>query len=569
MEEILQGTGVVPGIGIAAVKVLASDLSDELNQYEAGTPAQEAERLAVAIQAANAELVQLKEAAQVIGQQQQADIMDAHHTMVNDPGLTANMAAKIEQGKSAPQAVLAAAEEFAVLFDSMDDSYLRERAADVRDVGRRIVYRLVGCGQIQYGNEPVVLCAQEIEPSLAAGMPEEQVRGIVLGQGSTTSHTVIIAKSRSIPAVTGLGDAISRIVAGKVVIVDGHAGQVILNPTPEHLAEYQEKAAIEAAWKQQDSQLAIIAAVTKNGTKVQLAANIGSPADMVAARAQGAEGVGLFRSEFLFLGRDVPPNEEEQFAAYKTVAEQCGQQLCVIRTMDIGGDKPLHYLTINKEENPFLGLRAIRISLKHPELFITQLKAILRAGAYGNVAIMLPMIISAAEIEAARQYVDQAKAALIKEGKVFGTSVPIGIMIETPAAAVAARELAAECDFFSIGTNDLVQYTLAVDRGNPAVSSLYSYFHPAILKLLDGVVKAGHEHRIWVGMCGEMAGDPVAAPLLTAMGFDELSMSPPAIPRVKAVIRRFADEPMRQVLVKALTLNDAGAIRNLLVEFVQ
>ena len=569
MEEILQGTGVVPGIGIATVKILSSDLTDDLKQYQAGTPVLEASKLTEAIRVASADLVQLKEAAQAVGQQKQADIMDAHYTMVNDPGLAANIAAKIEQGIAAPQATLAAADEFAALFDGMPDPYLRERAADVRDVGRRLARVLVGTGQIQYDFEPVVLCAQEIEPSLAAGMPEDLVRGIVLGQGSTTSHTVIIAKSRSIPAVTGLGDAITRITGGRLAIVDGHAGQVILNPTAEHLAEYQEKVAAEAARKRQDSQVATLAAITKNGTKVQLAANIGSPADMTTALKQGAEGVGLFRSEFLFLGHDVPPNEEEQFAAYKAVAEQCGQHLCVIRTMDIGGDKPLPYLTIDQEENPFLGLRAIRISLKRPELFVTQLKAILRAGAYGNVAIMLPMIISAAEIAAARQYVEQAKAELTKESKAFGTSMPIGIMIETPAAAVTARELAAECDFFSIGTNDLVQYTLAVDRGNAAVSSLYSHFHPAVLKLIDGVVKAGHEHRIWVGMCGEMAGDPLAAPLLTAMGFDELSMSAPAIPRVKEVIRRFEDEQMQQILVKALALQDAGDIRSLLSDFIQ
>ncbi|TWH46585.1 phosphoenolpyruvate--protein phosphotransferase [Sporomusa sp. KB1] len=569
MEEILYGTGVVLGIGIATVKVLSSDETDYLKQYEAGTPVLEASRLANAIQTASADLVQLKEAARVAGQQKQADIMDAHYTMVNDPELAATIATKIEQGIAAPQAVLAAAEEFAVLFDSMADSYLRERAADVRDVGRRLTRLLAGTGQIQYGFEPVVLSAQEIEPSLTAGMPEGQVRGMVLGRGSTTSHTIIIAKSRSIPVITGLGDAISRITSGMLAIVDGYTGQVILNPTPEHLAEYQEKAAAEAARKYQDSQVATLAAVTQSNTKIQLAANIGSPADMTAAIKQGAEGVGLFRSEFLFLGRDVPPNEEEQFIAYKAVAEQCGQHLCVIRTMDIGGDKPLHYLNINKEENPFLGLRAIRISLTRPELFITQLKAILRAAAYGNVAIMLPMIISTAEIAAARQYVNQARVELTKEGKSFGAAVPLGIMIETPAAAVIARELATECEFFSIGTNDLVQYTLAVDRGNPAVSSLYSHFHPAVLRLIDSVVKAGHEHKIWVGMCGEMAGDLLAAPLLTAMGFDKLSMNAPAIPRIKEVIRRFDDEQMRQVLVKALTLKDANDIRGLLIEFVQ
>lgn len=568
MEEILHGTGVVPGIGIGAAKLPSGGLTDYLKQYKAEPPAGEAGRLTAAIQAAGAELMRLKAAELAAGQQNQADIMDAHYTMVNDPALGANISEKIEQGMPAPQAVLAAAEEYAALFDAMPDPYLRERAADIRDVGRRLVRQLVGAGQIDYGFGPVVLCAQEIEPSEAVSMPE-QVQSIVLGKGSTTSHTVIIAKARSIPAVTGLGQALDRIAEGTTVIVDGHAGVVILDPAPATLAGYQQKAAAEDERRRRESQLAALAAVTKDGKKTQLAANIGSPADMTLALRQGAEGVGLFRSEFLFLGRDVPPTEEEQFVAYQAAVKQCGPQLCVIRTMDIGGDKPLHYLTINKEENPFLGWRAIRISLERPDLFIPQLKAILRAGVYGKVAIMLPMVISAAEIGAARNFLEQAKTELTQEGKEFCADVPLGIMIETPAAAIIARELAATCDFFSIGTNDLVQYTLAVDRGNPAVGPLYSYFHPAVLRLIDGVVKAGHEQGIWVGMCGEMAGDPLAAALLVAMDFDELSMSAPAIPRVKAVIRSFEEKQLRQVLAKALTLKNAEDIRDFLRDFIQ
>lgn len=569
MEQIVQGIGVVPGIGIAKVKVLSQDLTAELQQYAAGSPAAEAERLHTAVMAAASELTRLKAAALAAGQQQQAEIIDAHYAMLQDPGLAASMADRVTQGTAAPQAALAAAEEFAGVFDAMEDAYLRERAADIRDIGRRLARLLAGGRPIGYGTEPVVVCAPEIEPSQAAAMPEALVKGIVLGQGSTTSHTVIIAKARSIPTVAGVGEAVERLAEGWLVIVDGYSGQVIIDPAPERLAQYQAKAAEEAALRQQYSQLSSLPAVTLDGTKVQLAANIGTPADLAAARSQGAEGVGLFRSEFLFLGRDIPPDEEEQFAAYKTAVEQCAPHVCVIRTMDIGGDKPLAYLAIDKEENPFLGLRAIRISLKRPDLFVAQLKAILRAGAYGKAAIMLPMIISAAEIAAARQYVEQAKAELSREGKEFDAAVPLGIMIETPAAAIMAGELAAECDFFSVGTNDLVQYTLAVDRGNAAVSPLYSYFHPAVLKLLAAVAAAGHKQGIWVGMCGEMAGDPLAAPLLTAMGFDELSMSAPAIARVKAVIRRLSDNQLQQLLVKAMALTAAEAVRQLLVDYLQ
>lgn len=568
MEEILRGTGVVPGIAIGRVKLLSGNLATHLAAYRAGTPEAESIKISEAIKAAGSELVQLIAAAKADGQTSQADIMEAHHVMVNDPGLAAKMYDKAGQGIAAPQAALAAAEEFAVLFDTMPDTYLRERAADVRDIGQRLARLLVGIGQIEYDDpEPVVVCAQELAPSAAAGMPEN-VCGIVLGQGSTTSHTVIIAKARGIPAVTGLGEVIDRLIHGTMVIVDGSTGQVIIEPSAARLAEYRSKAEAEAARKRQDRELAALAAVTHGGRKLQLAANIGSPADMAAALMQGAEGVGLFRSEFLFLGRDTPPDEEEQFAAYKAVAAQCGKHLCIVRTMDIGGDKPLQYLNIAKEENPFLGWRAIRISLEQPDLFITQLKAILRAGVFGNVAIMLPMIISAAEITAAKACLKQAAAKLMAEGKSFAANVPLGIMIETPAAAVTARELAAECDFFSIGTNDLVQYTLAVDRGNPAVSPLYSHFHPAVLRLIDGIVKAGHERGIWVGMCGEMAGDPLAAPLLAAMGLDELSMSAPAIPRVKAVIRTLNDQQIEELLANALSLKDVSDIRALMERFI-
>lgn len=568
MGEILRGAGVVPGIAIANAKVLSEDLTAYLKQYNAGTPAVESDKLAEAVKAAVAELAQLAAAAKAAGQDSQAAIMDAHSMMVNDPGLAAGMYSKIEQGTPAPQAALTAAEEFAALFDSMPDPYLKERAADVRDVGRRMARLLLGAGQLQFGTEALVLCAEEIEPSVAAGMPEGKVLGIVLGKGSTTSHTVIIAKARGIPTVAGLGNSLARIADGTALIVDGTAGEVLLEPGAEELAAYQQKVEAEAEQKRQDGLLAALAAVTLDGRRIQLAANIGSPADMAAAGKQGAEGVGLFRSEFLFMGRDVPPSEEEQFAAYKAVAEQCGSQLCVIRTMDIGGDKPLHYLNIAKEENPFLGWRAIRISLERRDLFITQLKAILRAGACGKVAIMLPMIISTAEITAARECVKQAEAELSREGKEFAPDVPLGIMVETPAAAVMAQQLAGECDFFSIGTNDLVQYTLAVDRGNPAVRSLYSHFHPAVLALIDNVVKAGHKHHIWVGMCGEMAGDPLAAPLLAAMGIDELSMSAPSIPRVKAVIRKLEEKTIRELLEKALALKEAGAVRSLMVDFI-
>mgnify|MGYP001324075869 CR=1 FL=1 len=567
MGEKWQGMGVVPGIGIGRVKLLVTDLTSAIQSYRAGSAHVEADRFAKGLEAAIAELKQLADSARQGNQAELAEIMDAHQIMATDPELTASIRTKILQGLAAPQAVLAVTVEYAEVFAAMDDVYLKERAADLRDIGRRIARILTGIGEFDYGTDPLILCADEIEPSVAAGMPVGQVVGIILGKGSTTSHTIIIAKAQGIPTVSGLGSAVDGLADGTQVIVDGDSGQVLINPELNELAEYQVKVQAQAEQYNQDMILSELAAVTKDGHPIQLAANIGRPADMDQAVRQGCEGVGLFRSEFLFMGRDTAPNEDEQFAAYRQVVEQCRNKLCIVRTMDIGGDKPLPYLNIAKEENPFLGFRAIRISLARPELFMTQLKAILRAGVYGSVAIMLPMIISQSEIVQARKYLQQAMAELEEQGVEYSSDVPLGIMIETPAAAVLAPVLAAECDFFSIGTNDLVQYTLAVDRGNAAVSSLYSHFHPAVLNLIQGIIQAGHQQGIWVGMCGEMAGDPFATPLLTAMGIDELSMSAPAIPRVKTVIRNLTMEKAQDMLTKALTKKEAVDIRTLMVNF--
>jgi phosphotransferase system enzyme I (PtsI) len=568
MGEKWQGMGVVPGIGIGQVKLLVTDLTSAIQSYRAGSVHEEADKFAKGLEAAIAELKQLADNARQGNQAELAEIMEAHQIMATDPELTASIHTKILQGLAAPQAVLAATVEYAEVFAAMDDAYLKERATDLRDIGRRIARILTGIGEFDYGTEPVILCADEIEPSAAAGMPIGQVVGIILGKGSTTSHTIIIAKAQGIPTVSGLGSAVDGLEDGTQVIVDGDSGQVLINPELNELAEYQVKIQAQAEQYNQDIILSELAAVTKDGHPIQLAANIGRPADMDQAVRQGCEGVGLFRSEFLFMGRDTAPNEDEQFAAYRQVIEQCRNKLCIVRTMDIGGDKPLPYLNIAKEENPFLGFRAIRISLARPELFMTQLKAILRAGVYGPVAIMLPMIISQSEIVQARKYLQQAMAELEQQGVAYSSDVPLGIMIETPAAAVLAPVLAAECDFFSIGTNDLVQYTLAVDRGNAAVSSLYSHFHPAVLNLIQGIIQAGHQQGIWVGMCGEMAGDPLATPLLTAMGIDELSMSAPAIPRVKTVIRNLTMDKAQDMLTKALTKKEAVDIRTLMVNFL-
>lgn len=569
MTRQLEGLGVVPGIGLGFLKVLTTDLTHAVHRYAAGSPADEASKFTNALLAAIEEIHQLAVQAQAAGQNDLAEIMEAHKAIAADPELAANTSEKIAQGVAAPQAVLAATEEYAAVFSAMDDPYLKERAADLRDIGRRIARILTGAGAIDFGGGPLILCADEIEPSVAAAMPAGQVAGILLGQGSQTSHTIIIAKAQGIPTVSGLGTELETLADGQQVLVDGYSGQVYINPDQSLLEAYQNKLASEQEQLKQNSLLAELSAITKDGQRIQLAANIGRPADMDNALKQGCEGVGLFRSEFLYMGRDTAPSEEEQFAAYREVVERCKGALCIIRTMDIGGDKPLPYLNIPAEENPFLGFRAIRISLQRPELLLTQFKAILRAGVYGPVAIMLPMVINGQEIVQARKYLRQAMTELEQRGAAFARQVQFGIMIETPAAAVLAPVLAEECDFFSIGTNDLVQYTLAVDRGNSAVSPLYSHFHPAVLSLIGNVIQAAHSRGIWVGMCGEMAGDPLAAPLLTAMEIDELSMSAPAIPRVKGVIRKMTVSDARNILAEVCALHDAEAIRLRLSDFVQ
>ncbi|MCI6606895.1 MAG: phosphoenolpyruvate--protein phosphotransferase, partial [Mitsuokella jalaludinii] len=377
---------------------------------------------------------------------------------------------------------------------------------------------------------------------------------------------VIIAKARAIPTIVGLNkeDRIDRIADGDHVIMDGERGEIVINPAPEDIASYDEKIKKQKELAAHYAALKDLPAVTTDGVKVDLMANIGTHMDVDNALNYGAEGVGLFRSEFVFMGRQDIPTEEDQFKAYKEAIEKCKGKLCVIRTMDIGGDKPLPYLNIPEEENPFLGYRAVRISLQRRDLFLPQLKAILRAGVYGKAAIMIPMIINVAEFKKVKEFIEEAKLELAHEGKAYSDDVQVGIMVETPAAAIMTPILAKYVDFFSIGTNDLVQYTLAVDRGNANISYLYNHFNPAVLRLVQRTITSARENGIWAGMCGEMASDPNAAVLLMAMGINELSMSAPSIPRVKEKIRSISSVKAKEILADVMTMEDGDDIRNYL-----
>ena len=566
MAEIIRGKGVISGIAMGKIMLAGQNLDGYLVNYEPEDKETEKKKAQDALTAVAEILRESIEKLKSKDMKEQAAIMEAHRMMVQDPMMADNIMAKIEELGNAPQAVLKAAEEQAVMFEQMEDEYFAARAVDLRDVGKRVAKYILGVKEPEIGDEKVILCGREIEPSVIAGMETEKIAGVLLGSGSTTAHAVIIAKARAIPTIVGLNkeDRIDRIADGDHVIMDGERGEIVINPAPEDIASYDEKIKKQKELAAHYAALKDLPAVTTDGVKVDLMANIGTHMDVDNALNYGAEGVGLFRSEFVFMGRQEIPTEEDQFKAYKEAVEKCKGKLCVIRTMDIGGDKPLPYLNIPEEENPFLGYRAVRISLQRRDLFLPQLKAILRAGVYGKAAIMIPMIINVSEFKKVKEFIEEAKLELAHEGKAYSDDVQVGIMVETPAAAIMTPVLAKYVDFFSIGTNDLVQYTLAVDRGNANISYLYNHFNPAVLRLVQRTISSARENGIWAGMCGEMASDPNAAVLLMAMGISELSMSAPSIPRVKEKIRSISSVKAKEILADVMAMEDGDDIRNYL-----
>ena len=566
MPEKMQGMGAIQGVGIGYIMKAGQALDGYLAAYQPGTVEEELEKLNNAVAEVADILEKSVEQMRAVGHDEQANIMEAHLFLAQDPMLTDGMTDKVQEMGNAPAAILASAAESAKIFQSMDDEYLRERAADVLDVSKRIAGKILGIKEPEVGDNMVVLCGYEVEPSVIASVPDDKIAGVIMGQGSTTCHAVIIAKSRAIPTVVGMEHRLDAIPEGAFVIIDGHSGDIFVDPDEETIKEYEAKLAKQRADEERYAALKDLPAVTKDGVEVQLAANIGSPNDAENAAKYGNKGVGLFRSEFVFMGREDIPSEEMQFENYKKAVEACNGELCVIRTMDIGGDKPLPYLNIPHEDNPFLGYRAIRISLNRRDLFMPQLKAILRAGVYGRAAIMAPMIVSVDEILRLRSFVREAMQELEDEGKEYSKTVQIGIMVETPAAAVMTPIFAKYVDFFSIGTNDLVQYTLSVDRVNPNVGYLYNHFHPAVLQLIQRTIKSASDRGIWSGMCGEMASDPYAAVILMAMGISELSMSAPSIPRVKEMLRSVTYEEAQKHLAKVMEMETGEQVLKYLHE---
>ena len=567
MAEKIRGKGVISGIAMGKIMLAGQNLDGYLVSYQPEDKETEKSKAKAALTAVAEQLREGIEKMQKNEKtKEQAAILEAHRMMVQDPMMADNIEQKIDELGNAPRGVLRASEEQAKMFEQMNDEYFAARAVDLRDVGKRIAKFILGVKEPEIGDEKVILCGHEIEPSVIAGMPTEKIAGVLLGSGSTTAHAVIIAKARAIPTIVGLNkeNRIDKIADGDHVIIDGERGEITLKPTPDEIAAYRDKIKKQQELAAHYAALKDLPAVTPDGVKVELMANIGTHMDVDNAMNYGAEGVGLFRSEFVFMGRQEIPTEEDQFKAYKEAVEKCKGKLCVIRTMDIGGDKPLPYLNIPHEDNPFLGYRAVRISLQRKDLFLPQLKAILRAGVYGKVAIMIPMIINVNEFKEVKARIEDAKAELVHEGKSYSDDVQVGIMVETPSAAVMTPVLAKYVDFFSIGTNDLVQYTLACDRGNANISYLYNHFNPSVLRLIQRTIQSARDNGIWAGMCGEMASDPYAAVLLMGMGIHELSMSAPSIPRVKEMLRKTSSVKAKEVLADVMKLEDGDEIREYL-----
>lgn len=559
MEKIKAEQGASKGIGIGkAFLCKQPDLSAERREISQGEMAAEKQAFRRAAEQAQAELRHLA---------QESDIFAAHLDMSEDETLLSGVEGRILQGKNAQWALEEQMEETASLLEGLEDAYLRERAADVRDVCRRMMRLLKGIEDDHFRQirEQVILFAEELHPSDTAKMPPEYIAGIVTEKGGSTSHVAILARSMEIPALLGMEGILSRVEMGEEVILDGGEGLLLLSPEKEESVEYLRKQAEEREMRRKLRDMNSLPAITTDGRRVQLYANAGSLKDIALAAQHGAEGIGLFRSEFLYMEGSRFPTEQEQFEVYKKAAELLKKPL-TIRTLDIGGDKALPYYRFEREENPFLGWRAIRFCLDMQDVFKTQLKAILRAAAYGDIRILYPMIVSVEELRAANRLLEECKQELRERNLLFREHIRIGIMVETPAAVLLAEELAQEVDFFSIGTNDLTQYILAADRGNQKLKKLYSPFHPAVLRAIDRVIRAGHRAGKEVGMCGEFAGDVRAVPLLLGMGLDEFSMISNEIAMVRYRVRGLSAERGKWLAKRVLAAATEQEVCRLLQE---
>jgi phosphoenolpyruvate-protein phosphotransferase (PTS system enzyme I) len=567
MSEKILGIAASAGIAIAKAFVLQNpELTIEKKSVE--DSAQEIDRFQAALEKSKEELTVIKDKANEELGEDKAAIFAAHLLVLSDPELVDAVKQKIESEKvNAESAMNDVSSMFIDMFDQMDNEYMKERAADIRDVSKRVLAHLL---DVQFAtpasiSEEVVILAEDLTPSDTAQLNRKFVKGFATDIGGRTSHSAIMSRSMEIPAVVGTKTITEKVENGVMIIIDGLDGQVIIDPTQDEIATYEEKQKQYQNQKEEWAKLVNEKTISSDKVQVELAANIGTPADVKGVLENGAEGVGLYRTEFLYMGRDQLPTEEEQYNAYKEVLEKMEGKPVVIRTLDIGGDKELPYLNLPKELNPFLGFRAIRLCLEEQDMFRTQLRALLRASTFGNLKIMFPMIATLEEFRSAKSILSEEKEKLVKEGTKVSESIEVGIMVEIPSTAVMADTFAKEVDFFSIGTNDLIQYTMAADRMNEQVSYLYQPYSPAILRLVKMVIDAAHKEGKWTGMCGEMAGDPIAIPILLGLGLDDFSMSATSVLPARSQIRGLSKEKISAHIDEILQMDTMKDV----VEFVE
>lgn len=560
--------GIIASPGIAIAKAFVYDKVEvEVTEKKVDDPEAEVARLQAALEKSKEQILKIKEkAARDLGEEE-AEIFEAHAMVLDDPEFVDSITAEINtNGVNAEFAVKTVTDRFFEMFYMMDDPYFSARAADIRDVGTRVLNNVMGVENVDISclDEDTIIVADDLAPSDTAQMDKARVKGFATNIGSRTSHTAIMARSLEIPAVLGLGDITAAVKNGDTVVVDGLKGQAVINPTDDELAAYKKQQEDYQAYIKELAELKELEAVTTDGHRVELVGNIGSPNDTDGVHKNGGRGVGLYRTEFLYMNSDTMPDEEKQYEAYKAVIESFDGDPVIIRTLDIGGDKKLPYLPLEEEMNPFLGFRAIRLCFREVDMFKTQLRAILRASAFGNALIMFPMISGVSEVRQAKGILAECMKELDEKGQAYDKNIRVGVMIEIPSAAVTSDIIAREVDFFSIGTNDLCQYTLAVDRMNQEVSYLYNPLHPAILRLVKTVIDASHAREgLFTGMCGEMAGDPMATLILLGLGMDEFSMSASSIPQVKKIIRSVSYEDAKAIAEKALNLETGEEVKEM------
>lgn len=563
---MLLGKSASFGIGIARALVL-NNLELQIETGQCMDQAFEVERFFNALSLSEIELSLLFEKTLKEMGAEKAQIFEAHLLMLQDPEFRENIVSEIQSKQCFSSfAIDVVSKRFIEMFEAMDNEYMRERALDIKDISSRVLRHVLGIetSDLSHLEEEIILVARDITPSQMASIDLTKILGIVTEIGGKTSHTAIMARTLELPAVVGLKGATAHILSGNVLIIDGESGEVYVNPDQDTIRIFENRRSEILQIKNELLTFRDQEAITKDGRKIYLEANIASPLDLDSVLKNGADGIGLFRTEFIFMDRNKAPSEEEQFQIYKTVLERMKQKPVVIRTLDIGGDKHISYINIPKEENPFLGFRAIRYCLRDKPLFKTQLRALLRASSFGNLSIMLPMISCLEEIEEAKAVLKECQSELLIEGLSFSNVLRLGIMIEIPSAALMADLFAQHVDFFSIGTNDLIQYVCAVDRMNEHIHSLYDPFHPGVLRLIKQVIKAGELNHIEVAMCGEMAANEALTEILLGMGLTHFSMAPGSIPKTKKLVQEIDFQKGHKRSNKLLTLASGSQIKDYL-----